>query len=127
MKNRAEEMLFDIHYRTSNDDIGSIVGITKYGVEYELDNLFKDESMFWIGVTKNNSEDIIFSHSVLVGTTIYEKDYKAPSTKPRGCGIIKFGVDGERLVNSKYPRWEYRVFDVVDGELDIDRLLSKIK
>ena len=116
--------LFDIHYKTLTDEYGIVKEVSKDKVDESICDLFNKKSTILVFVTKHNDEEIIFSHNVFSGTTVYEKDYKAPSMTVNGFSVMKSGEDGERKVRSKYPRWEFRFFEYTDGELDIDKLLK---
>ena len=130
MKN---DKLFDVYYKSINNESRLLKGIDKKHVRYELDRLFKDKNMMFAGVTKHKSLDLIFYHSVFKGTIIIDRKYRATTMK-YGRLTIKLEQDGHKPVKSSYPRWYYGLFDNYSylfnypkGKLDIEKLLENTK
>lgn len=123
-----KENLFNV-YCINEDKRKSkrLLKLKKEEIESALDELFKEEGVSLVMVGKHNSNEAIFYHSVITGTYINDKNYKAPSIKKNGKVIMVLGVDGKRKVYSKYPRCYHNDYEYCDGELNIIELLSSFE
>ena len=77
-----KENLFNV-YCINEDKRKSkrLLKLKKEEIESALDELFKEEGVSLVMVGKHNSNEAIFYHSVITGTYINDKNYKAPQLR----------------------------------------------
>ena len=120
--------LFDICYQTINNEVKSLTRISKQNVESEFDKIFEDEGVIIAHVSKHGCpSDVIFYHSVFSGTFIMDENYEGVSVKKKGVPVMKISRDRHKPVSSSYPRWDRRMFELYEEELNIEELLDNIE
>ena len=120
--------LFDICYQKINNEVKSLTKISKQNVESEFDKIFEDEGVIIAQVFKCGCpRDTIFYHSVFSGTFIIDENYEGVSVKKKGVPVMKITRNRHKPVKSNYPRWDRRMFELYEGELNIKELLENIE
>ena len=120
--------LFDICYQKINNEVKSLTKIRKQNVESEFNKIFEDEGVIMAHVYKHGCpQDVIFYHSVFSGTFIMDENYEGRGIRKNGVMIWKLERDRHKPVKSNYPRWDRRMFEFYEEELNIEELLDNIK